>query len=583
MLAAGLSLGIWHLGAWQPLEQRGYNTLFLIRDKLSAIHWESPIVVVAIDEKSLQQYGQFPWSRKRYIQLLQALEKSPPAVIGFDILFIDKSPLDKAFAEAIGNNGKVVLAKARDGEEPVTVLAETAANFGSILHEPDSDGISRSAILFDGKKPSLSVAMLEVYNLYNPDKKIPIHQLISGTTQQKVLINWLEKIQDKPPVTYSFVDVVERRVPSHQLANKFVLVGLTATGQDRILTPLNIKVPTSGVYLHATMIDNLLHQRFLQTIPKWLEMLSLIVIGFLNSHLLSKQGVRNRIVISILVPLIWLVTAVSLFSFYRTIIFIAAPIGTMLFATLGMQLKEQYQKQELMSLFAKHVAPEMAELIWQNKADIFEKGELKAQEMPATVMFADIRGFTSISEQLTPRELLAWLNIYLEAMTDCVMSHSGVVDKYIGDAVMAVFGIPFPHTTSEEIRNDAKNAIAAAIAMHERLQELNQRFQAEGKPLIELGIGIHTGTVVAGSVGGHRRLNYSVVGDTVNVAARLEPMNKQVTVDNPYHMLVTDKTFGLVRDTYKGKLAGTIQLRGRVEETVVYSIISKRNSQNNAG
>ncbi|MDX2239421.1 MAG: adenylate/guanylate cyclase domain-containing protein, partial [Leptolyngbyaceae cyanobacterium bins.302] len=196
-------------------------------------------------------------------------------------------------------------------------------------------------------------------------------------------------------------------------------------------------------------------------------------------------------------------------------------------------------------------------------------------ELVATVLFMDIRGFTTISEKLQPGELLLWVNRYLETMTDCIMDHGGVVDKYIGDAIMAVFGVPFPRTTTAEMQQDALNAIAASLEMHDRLQQLNQESAAAGKPLIRFGIGVHTGLVVAGSVGGHRRLNYSVLGDTVNIAARLEALNKEIQANNPYDLLVTGETLSCLRHEYHSHLVGTYPLRGRENATLVFSILGK--------
>jgi class 3 adenylate cyclase len=236
-------------------------------------------------------------------------------------------------------------------------------------------------------------------------------------------------------------------------------------------------------------------------------------------------------------------------------------------------LREQYEKQQLMSLFSQHLAPEMAEVIWQRRAEIFKDGQLEPQEVTATILFMDLRNFTTISEGFTPRELLQWLNLYLNTMSHCLMDYGGVIDKYIGDAIMAVFGVPFARTSTAEIRQDALNAVAASLAMHEQIQQLNERLKAEGKPLCQIGIGIHTGTVVIGSLGGGGRLNYSVVGDAVNVAARLETMNKRVTTDLPYHILVSGSTWEYVKDRYLVEEVGTFQLRGKRIETRVYAIL----------
>jgi len=571
-LAGIMSVAMLQLGMWKPLEYLGYNTLFQIRE--SGIWpnpgWDQRIAVIAIERHSLQEYGQFPWPRNRYAELLSALKKSPPTAVGFDILFLDPSPKDDLLAAAIAANGKVVLASTIK-EEPVASLKAVAAGVGHITHEADSDGISRESKIFLDGIPNFGLAMTHRYNAANPQNPVLLPQS-NNSQAQKVWVNWPGKTKNLP--TYAFVDVVQGRIPADALTNKLVLVGIVATGFDPISSPLDRN--TAGVYLYAALIDNLLNQRLLQRLPILVEMLLLFGIGPLTGWVLWNRGVRARIAIALGLPILWIGAAALLFGFFFWWVPIAAPIGTLILAGTALQLREQYEKQQLMRLFEKHVDPETAQLIWQRKAEIFEQGELEPQELTATVLFMDIRSFTSISEKMPPRDLLNWLNNYLEAMTDCIMDHGGVVDKYIGDAIMAVFGVPFCHSEYPEIQKDALNAVAACIAMHDKLHELNQQLRIDRKPLIKFGIGLHTGQLVAGTVGGSRRLNYSVIGDAVNVAARLEAMNKEIVSDSPFNLLVTGRTFAYVRDRYDGQKVGSIQLRGKKEETVVYAILGEK-------
>jgi class 3 adenylate cyclase/CHASE2 domain-containing sensor protein len=572
-LVAGIaSVAMLQLGMWKPLEYLGYKTLFEIRESGILPHpgWDSRIAVIAIEPQSLQEYGQFPWPRNRYAQLLEALKKSPPTAVGFDILFIDPSPKDDIFRKAIATNGKVVLARTSK-EEPVVSLKAAAAGIGHIIHESDSDGISRKSKIFLNKIPNFGLAMTNRYNAANPQDPVLLPHP-TNRQEKTVWINWPGKTENLP--TYAFVDVVEGRIPADALTNKLVLVGIVATGFDQISSPLDRT--TAGVYLYAALVDNLLNQRLLWRLPVLLEIILLLAIGPITSLLLYNRDVKSRIAIALGFPVVWITVAALLFGFHCWWIPIAAPIGTLILSGTALQVREQYEKQQLMRLFEKHVAPETAQLIWEHKAEIFQQGELEPQELTATVLFMDIRSFTSISEKMRPRDLLDWLNTYLEAMTDCIMDHGGVVDKYIGDAIMAVFGVPFCHTEYSEIQQDALNAVAACIAMHEKLHELNQQLRIERKPLIKFGIGLHTGQLVAGSVGGSRRLNYSVIGDAVNVAARLEAMNKEIVSDSPFNLLVTGRTFAYVRNRYKGQKVGAIQLRGKKEETVVYAILGEK-------
>ena len=567
-----MSVAMLQLGMWKPLEYLGYNTLFQIRE--SGIWpnpgWDQRIAVIAIERHSLQEYGQFPWPRNRYAELLSALKKSPPTAVGFDILFLDPSPKDDILAAAIAANGKVVLAGTIK-EEPVASLKAVAAGVGHIGHEADSDGISRESKIFLDGIPNFGLAMTHRYNAANPQNPVLLPQS-NNRQAKKVWVNWPGPTKNLP--TYAFVDVVQGRIPADALTNKLVLVGIVATGFDPIASPFERN--TAGVYLYAALIDNLLNQRLLRRLPILVEMLLLFGIGPLTGWVLWNRGVRARIAIALGLPIIWIGAAAVLFGFFFWWVPIAAPIGTLILAGTALQLREQYEKQQLMRLFEKHVDPETAQLIWQRKAEIFEQGELEPQELTATVLFMDIRSFTSISEKMPPRDLLNWLNNYLEAMTDCIMDHGGVVDKYIGDAIMAVFGVPFCHSEYPEIQKDALNAVAACIAMHDKLHELNQQLRVDRKPLIKFGIGLHTGQLVAGTVGGSRRLNYSVIGDAVNVAARLEAMNKEIVSDSPFNLLVTGRTFAYVRDRYEGQKVGSIQLRGKKEETVVYAILGEK-------
>ncbi|MBD1810151.1 CHASE2 domain-containing protein, partial [Microcoleus sp. FACHB-DQ6] len=450
-------------------------------------------------------------------------------------------------------------------------LKAVAAGVGHISQEADSDGITRESKIFLNGIPNFGLAMTHRYNAANPQDPVLLPKS-KNKQEKKVWVNWPGKTENLP--TYAFVDVVEGRIPADALTNKLVLVGIVATGFDPISSPLN--KTTGGVYLYAALVDNLLNQRLLQRLPVLVEILLLLGIGSLTALVLGHRGVKERIAIALGLPIIWIAAAALLFGFFFWWVPIAAPIGTLILSSTALQLREQYEKQQLMRLFEKHVAPETAQLIWERKAEIFEQGELEPQELTATVLFMDIRSFTSISEKMRPRDLLTWLNNYLEAMTDCIMDHGGVVDKYIGDAIMAVFGVPFCHTEYRQIQQDALNAVAACIAMHERLHQLNQQLRIERQPLIKFGIGLHTGQLVAGSVGGSRRLNYSVIGDAVNVAARLEAMNKEIVSDSPFNLLVTGRTFAYVRDRYEGKKVGSIQLRGKKEQTVVYAILGEK-------
>ncbi|NJK61122.1 MAG: CHASE2 domain-containing protein [Oscillatoriales cyanobacterium SM2_1_8] len=190
--------------------------------------------------------------------------------------------------------------------------------------------------------------------------------------------------------------------------------------------------------------------------------------------------------------------------------------------------QEQADRSVLMRLFAQHVSRELAENIWQNRESFLSEGRIVGREMFVTVLFTDMRNFSTAAEMQQPHETLDWLNTYLGAIAEEVIAQGGMVDKYIGDAVMAVFGVPIPSTTEAEWRRDARRAVTAAIEMAHKLDRLSRTWIAQGLPETVTGIGINSGRVIAGSLGSAERLEYSSIGDAVNVAARLESLNKEV-------------------------------------------------------
>ncbi|MEA5515214.1 adenylate/guanylate cyclase domain-containing protein [Nodularia sp. UHCC 0506] len=594
ILTALLSLGLLQIGAWEALELLGFNLLFNVRHSLVSTNWDSRLAVIAIDDATLREYGEFPLSRDRYTQLLTALEASLPAAIGFDILFIEPSPHDATLAEAMEINGQVVLAIAPSLQKqtlrPVPVLDRVTAK-GHIVSNADLDGVTRRYFLYIEQVPSLGITLLQAYNhslqyTITPDTTkshqsliaLPLPSLQSEETT--VWINWVAPTQGKQGIpTYSLIDVIHGKVDTAKLKNKILLVGLTATGShDPLKTPFEQTSPTFGVYLHAAVIDNLLNQRLLKTLPPNLKLWLLFSVVISSTLMLTPLKFPQRIFLLGWLLILWFIVSLITLIIFNFCLPTSAPIGTIILSGLSIQWQEQKQKQQLMNLFARHVSQETATLIWQHRNEIFQNGQLDAKEMVATVLFADVRKFTTISEEMKPRELLNWLNSYLGAMAECIQQHHGVVDKYIGDAIMAVFGIPFPHTLPQEIEQDAIQAVAAAIAMQKRLVLLNKELAQLGKPTISIGIGIHTGLVVAGSIGGFKRLNYSVLGDAVNIAARLEQLNKNTQEGNPYNILVSETTFQLIKQHYSTKKVQQMKLRGRQQLTMIYAITGVQKS-----
>lgn len=599
LAVATVSVGLLVIGAWSLLEQQSYDQLHQAKRRFAGTPtWDSRVIVIAIDEASVVRLGHFPWSRSLYADLLSQLQSAQPAAITFDILFPDATEQDLAFSEAIVDSGNVVLAVGTDRPgnylDVNPSIAKGADGFflrGDASSRADIDGVSRRLPLASSREgvPSLSMATLQVYaetiaNTIPSDatKAITVSPAALVPPDETVWISWpgetTAAYQGGHPSdlkTYSYVDVVEGLVDTQIFQNKIVLVGATVAGLDPLRTPFHKDVPVSGIHLYAAALDNLLNQSFLRRPSIGQTMLLLVGLSFLGSYLLRRQGAYRRLAVVVGFPLLWSLIAFGLFCSGWWIP-VAAPMGTILLCAIAAQLHEQQEKQQLMALFSMNVSPATAELIWRHKGVILGQGELAAKDLTATVLFMDIRGFTSIAEALPSQKLLPWLNQYFETMTDCIMQHGGMVDKYIGDAIMAVFGAPLPRTQPEDIQADAIAALHAALEMHQRLKSLNCHLRAQNLPTIKFGIGIHTGPLIGGTVGNRHRLNYSLFGDTVNIAARLETMTKSLPPDAPFNLLLSAATCEYTRAYFPVELFQSGQLPGREGHTDIYTIADQQ-------
>jgi adenylate cyclase len=238
--------------------------------------------------------------------------------------------------------------------------------------------------------------------------------------------------------------------------------------------------------------------------------------------------------------------------------------------------QERRDRAAVMNLFGRYVTPTIAEAIWRDREQLFNQGRLKGQKMEVSVIFTDLKNFSTVAERTDPEVLMDWLNEYMEAMTQVVLAHGAVVDKFIGDAVMAIFGVPIARETAAAIQQDARNAVDCAVGMAVALQQLNHQWEAEGRPTLKMRVGICTGQVVTGSLGSQQRMDYTAIGDTVNIAARLESFDK--TIDGGIcRVLISDRTYQLVADELDAKglsasSIGSVHLKGREQTVDVYQV-----------
>ena len=257
--------------------------------------------------------------------------------------------------------------------------------------------------------------------------------------------------------------------------------------------------------------------------------------------------------------------------------------ATAAISTAYISRQEQRQRELLMQIFSRSVSPEIAETIWQEREYLLKRGKLRSQKQVITVLFTDLEGFTTVAEEMDPQTLLNWLNAYMDSMAKLVMDYGGVVDDYYGDAIKANFGVPFARTSQAEIRQDATNAVRCALAMEREINRLNRSWQEQGYPTVHMRIGICTGQAVAGSLGSAQRLKYTTVGDTVNIAARIEQFEKESTDTNKTNqacrILISGTTLLSLNQNWPTREVGKVRLKGKCQTVTIHRVLGERTEE----
>ena len=347
--------------------------------------------------------------------------------------------------------------------------------------------------------------------------------------------------------------------------NKIVLIGVnvpTGTGlNDNKNTPISVNHP--GVDIQATAIDNIIHNDFLIVLPKWLNYLIGIFLAFLILGIIKLNGIFKSFFYSLSVFLLYLI--IVCICFYSAIVVnVVTPvflgITCMIFGYSNKYFTENKNKEKVESALGKYMSEDVMKRILQNIDNL----GLGGKKSVVTVLFSDIRGFTSMSENMTAQEVSELLNEYFSEMEPIVTKYNGIINKFIGDAVMAVFGEPI----NDE--NHPLNAVKCGIEMLDKVQELHKKWEKEGKPLIEIGIGINTGEVFVGNIGSEKRMEYTVIGDTVNLASRLESYNKTYKTK----ILISSTTYEASKDFVSVNKISDVEIRGKAHRIDVYEVVS---------
>jgi adenylate cyclase len=377
-------------------------------------------------------------------------------------------------------------------------------------------------------------------------------------------------------------------VSPERLRDRIIILGVAAISvKDEFRVPIATGDGTiAGIALHAYIADQLARTALNGDKPlsTWRDgeeyawILAWCLLGALAG--LWVHSARRLVLMSIAGVALILAIAFAAFVARIWIPTVPASAGWLvaIAAITGYRVHaERHERATLMNLFSKHVSAEVAATIWAHRAELIEGGRLSGRQLTATVLFLDFAGFTAAAESLTPHALMDWLRLATETMSRLVMRHSGVIDDYFGDGIKANFGVPIERTSESEIAADALNAVRCALDMRAALDTLNASWARSGAPTARLRIGIATGPVVAGSVGSTERMKYTTVGDTVNVAARLEALDREAFaatgVEERCRILVSAETHRRVAASVRAESLGPVALKGKERDIVVFRIL----------
>jgi len=660
----------------ENIEARSLDARFNLRGERPH---DQDIVIVGLDEKTLQQVGAFPIPRNDYARMVDQLAKDGAKLVAFDEAFpvpeknsavealkkletniqghsspaVTKniqdieatSDNDKIFAESLKKSGNVILGhlfldpdraksvtsegaeayfdtlwahsfpqvlKAKGGRDfdlnqawinagglvaqgvfaNMPALAESARSFGFFDEEPDPDGYYRHAVLIVRYQdrdfyPSLDVeAVRQAKNIDDKDLTVVIAEngvdhielgpyVFTPAQNGTTLINYAGPY--KTYKHYSMIDVIEGKFDPGTFKNKIVVFGATAVGIGDIrntpfLTSKEGKpVDYMGVEIHANIIDNLLHVRergrgFLSRgyREETIDLFFIVAFGAGLGYWFSRTKPLTA-TLSVVAALLVFASAVYLaFSHYGMWLSFIVPAGTLVanYATITSfrMIFEEREKRKVRKTFESYLSPGVIALMERNPEKYLKPG---GESKELTVMFNDIRSFTTIAEGLTPDELVFLLNHYLGEMTQILFRRWGTLDKYIGDAIMAFWGSPFPQD------DHAIRACACALDMRSRLKELNMQWQAEGRKQLAIGIGINTGEVNVGNMGSTLRRSWTVMGDNVNLASRLEGITKE------YHVqcVVSESTYLATKDHYAFREIDRIKVKGKEHPVTIFELL----------
>lgn len=584
------------LGAFAPLDRKLLDTFFLARFVIRGEQETlSSIIIVAIDYESLQRVEhRWPWPRSIHAQLIRKLSQAGARVVAFDVLFLDADPVhDADLAKAAEEAGNVVWAstfiiageqryKISHHSAPTAALLVPSAIYGFVGLPFDPDGYVRRMDPFHRSdahsQKSFDLVISERYeghpilSLSADGKHVlgPNNSPIRLEKNGSLLINFTG-----PPATFPtipYIRVLDGKTPPQMLKDKIVIVGATAEPADSFFTPLysswwrseETRHIMPGVEIHANAVNMLLRGDYLEGAGRVWNFFVFLMLGLALSFIPTqrRKWLAAAGLLTLVLGVFWSAGYLT-FDMYDLWLAVAGPMASAPIIWGGLAfsnfLFERKEKNFVRSTLELYVSPAVVQEVISRGIDLAPGGKRQT----ITILFSDIRGFTGLSERLSPEEMVEILNQHFTASSEIILNSGGTLDKFIGDAVMAFWGAPAPR------EDHALAAVKAAIAMQTAAKELDKIMQARWREQFRIGIGINSGDAVVGHIGSPRRMGYTAVGDPTNLASRCEGLTK----DYPAEILITRTTYSLVKDHVEVDPLGEVPVKGRTETTAIYRVI----------
>lgn len=530
------------------------------------------VKIIAIDEKTLNALGNFgSWNRSVYSDLIHQIsdETHKPEIIAFDIIFGSsiESKGDQEFADACKDQNVLVGSSFKFNE--VTTDIDSYDEPYEALKENTIQGFTNSILDTDNKvRSSLLKVNYNDKNYYNFSYTLASMycknhhlKLQEPECNDQNIFNFKYTAHSGDYETISFIDVLNGKVDKKIFANSVVLVGAYSTGmQDAYTVPIEKSKQMFGVEIQANIFEAILLQKTYMTVDKYYSTLYIVGFVFIVALVFEWLQLFNRLLVLISALLSHLmITRIFFFNGYEIGI-ITTVLALVVFYVMNIlweYVLDLVDKRRIVNTFKKYVAPDVVEqAINQGQADIPLGGTLK----DIAVLFVDIRGFTTLSEKLSPREVVDLLNDYFENITNAVFNNQGTLDKFIGDAAMAVFNSPF------DLEDYTYKAVKTALDIQKCSEEIARISYEKTGIKIGFGVGVNCGEAIIGNMGSEYRVEFAAIGDTVNTASRLEGVAKVGQV------IISKKVYDRLKGRIDVTWLGNVSLKGKAKEVEIYQV-----------